>query len=320
MSRDKWKIIGKSDDCGRCKIPAAAKHPVTSVGCVCKYLPVAARLREPIRGEAGDSGDASATPAADRSSGRIRMCPPGSGCCSAKSPRYGVISNSGTKRDCCDLRYGGRSLTLHVIKLEWLDAGDEPVFFDLFRNGKRYLLIHDFGGSNYGPYHLRVIEFDADGWRQIYYGPTGEIPRLDDVNGDGRFEFRHFDDFSTPLATMNPCGVLVLAYSNGKLMPDRELNKKVPMTSEDLSALAEKYKKFIHEFGYASSDNGEDVKAYFVKETLIDLLYGGNWHQCDQVIQYLKYDPASGEQLKTKILEEVQKSPYYVFISNLNRH
>ena len=32
---------------------------------------VAARLREPIRGEAGDSGDASATPAADRSSGRI---------------------------------------------------------------------------------------------------------------------------------------------------------------------------------------------------------------------------------------------------------
>ena len=140
MSRDKWKIIGKSDDCGRCKIPAAAKHPVTSVGCVCKYLPVAARLREPIRGEAGDSGDASATPAADRSSGRIRMCPPGSGCCSAKSPRYGVISNSGAKRDCCDLRYGGRSLTLHVIKLEWLDAGDEPVFFDLFRNGKRYLL------------------------------------------------------------------------------------------------------------------------------------------------------------------------------------
>lgn len=71
MSRDKWKIIGKSDDCGCCKIPAAAKHPVTSVGCVCKYLPVAARLREPIRGEAGDSGDASATPAADRSSGRI---------------------------------------------------------------------------------------------------------------------------------------------------------------------------------------------------------------------------------------------------------
>lgn len=205
-----------------------------------------------------------------------------------------------------------------VIKLEWLDAGDEPVFFDLFRNGKRYLLIHDFGGSNYGPYHLRVIEFDADGWRQIYYGPTGEIPRLDDVNGDGRFEFRHFDDFSTPLATMNPCGVLVLAYSNGKLMPDRELNKKVPMTSEDLSALAEKYKKIIHEFGYASSDNGEDVKAYFVKETLIDLLYGGNWHQCDQVIQYLKYDPVSGEQLKTKILEEVQASPYYVFIMNLN--
>lgn len=205
-----------------------------------------------------------------------------------------------------------------VIELKWLDAGDEPVFFDLFRNGKRYLLIHDFGGSNYGPYHLRVIEFDADGWRQIYYGPTGEIPRLDDVNGDGRFEFRHFDDFSTPLATMNPCGVLVLAYSNGKLMPDRELNKKVPMTSEDLSALAEKYKKFIHEFGCASSDNGEDVKAYFVKETLIDLLYGGNWHQCDQVIQYLKYDPASGEQLKTKILEEVQASPYYVFIMNLN--
>lgn len=35
-----------------------------------------------------------------------------------------------------------------VIELKWLDAGDEPVFFDLFRNGKRYLLIHDFGGSN----------------------------------------------------------------------------------------------------------------------------------------------------------------------------
>ena len=114
MSRDKWKIIGKSDDCGRCKIPAAAKHPVTSVGCVCKYLPVAARLREPIRGEAGDSGDASATPAADRSSGRIRMCPPGSGCCSAKSPRYGVISNSGAKRGRCDLRYGNRLLTLQL--------------------------------------------------------------------------------------------------------------------------------------------------------------------------------------------------------------
>ena len=61
------------------------------------------------------------------------------------------------------------------------------------------------------------------------------------------------------------------------------------MTSEDLSALAEKYKKIIHEFGYASSDNGEDVKAYFVKETLIDLLYGGNWHQCDQVIQYSSF-------------------------------
>ena len=117
---------------------------------------------------------------------------------------------------------------------------------------------------------------------------------------------------------MNPCGVLVLAYSNSKLMPDRELNKKVPMTSEDLSALAEKYKKFIHEFGCASSDNGEDVKAYFVKETLIDLLYGGNWKQSDQVIQCLKFDPASGERLKQKILDEVQTSPYYIFIMNLN--
>lgn len=82
MSRDKWKIIGKSDDCGRCKIPAAAKH-------LC-------RLRLQISADRGSAAGAD---------------PGGRGILATQARRlllFGEvavvrgISNSGAKRGRCD--------------------------------------------------------------------------------------------------------------------------------------------------------------------------------------------------------------------------
>ena len=208
-----------------------------------------------------------------------------------------------------------------VLELEPLEEGNEPEFFDLFRNGKRYLLIQDSGGGARGPFYLRVIEFDAAGWRQIHYGDSGELPQLDDVDGDGRFEFRHAEFFPSPLPPVcgELYGVLILAYSDGKLLPDRRLNQMPPMTPEELSELKRDYRTFIQETENESTHKREEIEAHFIKGALIDLLYGGNWNRSGELIRVLEYDPASGERLKREILAQVRNSPYYDFLMELNR-
>ena len=207
-----------------------------------------------------------------------------------------------------------------LFLLDRLGDGEAPVFFDLFGNGKRYLLLQDSEGGNRGPFHLRVFEFDADGWRQIHYAACEENPVLNDVDGDGRMEFSHSDFFTSPLPPVSGglCGTLILEYADGRIEPTSHLNQRAPMSRKELETLAAKCREFIQKMKSMSTCIPEDIKTHFVKGALIDLLYCGNWKQCDQVIQILKFDPASGERLKREILEEVQNSPYYLFVSNLN--
>lgn len=207
-----------------------------------------------------------------------------------------------------------------VFMLERLKEGETPVFFDLFKNGKQYLLLQDSEGGSRGPFYLRVIEFDADGWRQIHYAVCEENPVLNDVDKDDRMEFSHSDSFASPLPSVSGelYGTLILEYTDGKIQPTSRLNQRAPMSRKELEALVMRCREFSQETERISTCKREEIKTHFVKGALIDLLYCGNWKQSDQVIQCLKFDPASGERLKQKILDEVQTSPYYIFIMNLN--
>ena len=107
-----------------------------------------------------------------------------------ESDGYTLRADNGTGK-LSELRYSAWSSHLlkrlerdDIFMLDRLEDGEAPVFFDLFQNGKRYLLIQDSAGGARGPFHLRVIEFDSNGWRQLYYGPCDENPVLYDTDHD----------------------------------------------------------------------------------------------------------------------------------------
>lgn len=207
-----------------------------------------------------------------------------------------------------------------IFMLERLEDGETPVFFDLFQNGKQYLLIQDSEGGARGPFHLRVIEFDSNGWRQLYYGPCDENPVLYDTDHDGRLEFCYFDCYSSPLPSVfgELNGVLLLEYTEGRLQPTLRLNRKPPMTPEGLLEQKTRYREFIREAEATSTERREVIQAYFIKSVLIDLLYEGNWIQAGSCLQHLEFDPQKGGQLKTEIIHELHQSPYRKFILQLN--
>lgn len=208
-----------------------------------------------------------------------------------------------------------------IFMLDQLNDGETPVFFDLFQNGKRYLLMQDSEGGARGPFHLRIIEFDSAGWRQLYYGPCDENPVLHDADHDGRVEFCHGDFYSSPLPPV--CGEIygnvILTYSHGKLQPSLRLNKKMPLSDRDFLQLKSEYQAHVKEMEANTTYGKEDVQVHFVKSILIDLLYEGRWGQRDQFLQDLEFDPQKGKELKKEIIRELKASPYREFVMQLNR-
>jgi hypothetical protein len=243
-----------------------------------------------------------------------------------ESDGYTLRADNGTGK-LSELRYSAWSSHLlkrlerdDIFMLDRLEDGEAPVFFDLFQNGKRYLLIQDSAGGARGPFHLRVIEFDSNGWRQLYYGPCDENPVLYDTDHDGRLEFCYFDCYSSPLPSVfgELNGVLLLEYTEGRLQPTLRLNRKPPMTPEGLLELKTRYREFIREAEATSTERREVIQAYFIKSVLIDLLYEGNWNQRERILLHLKVDPQTGTNQEAEIIRELKTSPYREFVMQLN--
>ena len=242
------------------------------------------------------------------------------------SDLYTLLVDNGTGK-LASLQYSAWSSHLlkrldrdDIFMLTPLEDGETPVFFDLFQNGKRYLLIQDSEGGARGPFHLRIIEFDSNGWRQLYYGPCDEDPVLHDADHDGRFEFWHGDFYSSPLPSV--CGEIygnvVLTYSHGKLQPSLRLNKKMSLSDRDFLQLKSEYQAHIKEMEADATYGKEDVQVHFVKSILTNLLYEGRWDQSDQFLQDLEFNPQKGKELKKEIIRELKASPYREFVMQLN--
>lgn len=189
---------------------------------------------------------------------------------------------------------------------------------DLDGKGHPGLVIYEYAGGNRG-FYCHVYALGA----KLRHLITANIMEggglFEDLNHDGHMEIMVPDE---TFDLWHCCGAndvfptVILRYQNGAYRPATDLMRKPPPSAKDLQEMAAKVGK---DQEWADYDETSDSLPVLYRQTLLDLIYQGNWKEASQWIDLAWPKGRKGcKAFRADLMQQLGESPYWPAIKEMN--